>query len=63
MLSKSELNNSPRSTHTEPEESTAKRDASRDDMPSNSIKNGISTLIHLVHEILIFSHFLFLIMI
>ena len=51
MLSENESNNSQRSTHTDPEKSKAKRNISSDNLPTNSMKTGTSTLVHLFTEI------------
>lgn len=55
MLPQNESNNSQRSTHTDPKESKAKRDASRDDLLNNPIITSTIALIHLFYEILIFT--------
>ena len=54
MLSKSNLNDSQRSSHTAFAEAKAKRDSLRDDLPKKSRKTDISPWIHLFNELFVF---------
>ena len=54
MPSKSKSNDRQRATHTDSEESKAKRDDSKDDLLQNLIKTSTGALIYVFNEILIF---------